>query len=92
MATNRITYKQFDELLRHLGFSRERARSKWLRYEHPESGLVIVVAAKRPSELVRATDAVSARRHLVEKGVISANELDELLSRGSIPETAGKKP
>ena len=91
MATNRISYKQFDELLRHLGFSRERVESKWLRYEHPETELVIVVAAKGPSELVRVTDAVSARRHLVEKGVITAKSLDDLLSQSSIPETAGKK-
>lgn len=91
MATNRITYKQFDALLTHLGFSRERVETKWLRYEHRDSELVIVVAAKRPSELVRVTDAVSARRHLVEKGVVGAKELDQLLSRSSIPETSGKK-
>ncbi|MCI0684700.1 MAG: hypothetical protein L0Y71_21595 [Gemmataceae bacterium] len=91
MATNRITYKQFDELLTHLGFARRRVESKWLRYEHKPSELVIVVAAKDPSELVRVTDAVSARRHLVEKGVVSSNELDELLSRGSLPEPSGKK-
>jgi hypothetical protein len=84
-TTNRITYKQFD------GFSRERVQSKWLRYEHPASGLVIVVAAKAPSELVRVTDAVSARRHLVEKGVINAQRLDELLSGDSIAEPAAEK-
>ncbi len=91
MATNRITYKQLDDLLTRLGFSRKRVEAKWLRYEHKPSELVIVVAAKEPSELVRVTDAVSARRHLVEKGVIAANELDELLSRSSVPETSGRK-
>lgn len=68
MAPNRITYKQLDEMLLHLGFSRQRVEDKWLRYEHKPSDLMIVVAAKEPSELVRVTDAVSARRHLVEKG------------------------
>jgi predicted RNA binding protein YcfA (HicA-like mRNA interferase family) len=90
-ATNRITYKQFDALLQHLGFDRARVESKWLRYEHPASQLVIVVAAKEPSELVRVTDAVSARRHLVERGVVSAEQLDELLARDSAPQVAAEK-
>lgn len=91
MATNRITYKQFDELLVQLGFSRKRLDGKWMRYEHQPSELVIVVAAKEPTALVRITDAVSARRHLVEKGIISASELELLLSQDSLPEPTGKK-
>jgi hypothetical protein len=91
MAANRITYKQFDKILTHLGFTREYVEAKWLRYEHSDSKLVIVVAAKGPSELVRVTDAVSARRHLVERGVVSAKELDDLLSQSRVPASLGKK-
>ena len=90
-ATNRITYEQFDALLKHLGFNRERIKSKWLRYEHPASKLVIVVVAKKPDDPVRVTDAVSARRHLIEKGIIGAEQLDELLARHSIPHVAAEK-
>jgi hypothetical protein len=32
MASNRLTYEQFDALLTRLGFTRERVESKWLRY------------------------------------------------------------
>lgn len=91
MVTNRITYQQFDDLLLQLGFSRKRVEAKWLRYEHAPSELVIVVAEKAPNEPVRVTDAVSARRHLVEKGVISAEELDEILARMPIPHSSGNK-
>jgi len=38
MAIDAITYKQLDELLTHLAFSRQRVDAKWLRYEHPASG------------------------------------------------------
>jgi predicted RNA binding protein YcfA (HicA-like mRNA interferase family) len=86
-----MTYEQFDTLLRRLGFTQERVESKWLRYRHEEAELVIVVAAKPASEFVRVSDAVSARRHLVEKGVVSAKKLDALLSQNSIPEASGKK-
>lgn len=92
MATDkRITYKQFDELLRQLGFSSERVEPKWIRYEHADSQLVIVVVAREPHELVRVTDAVSARRHLVEKGVIRAEALDDLLSRSALAGASGNK-
>lgn len=87
---NQITYKQFDELLLQLGFSRTCVQ-KWLRYQHKPSDLLIVVAAKEPNDLVRVTDAVSARRHLVEKGLISPSKLDEILSPNPLPEPSGKK-
>ena len=88
MATsNSITYKQLDEVLVHLGFDRQRVQSKWLRYEHPASQTVIVLAAKKPNELVRVTEAISARRHLVEKGIIGEEEIEALFSGNS---TLGK--
>lgn len=81
MASKRMTYEGFDALLTQLGFTRDRVESKWIRYRHSATELVIVVAAKAPDDFVRVTDAISARRHLVEKGIIGAEELDELLSK-----------
>ena len=83
MATDPVTYKQLNELLCQLGFARQRVEPKWLRYEHPPSDTVIVLVEKRPNELVRVTDAVSARRHLVEKGLVSEDEIDALLHAGA---------
>ncbi len=77
----KMNYKQLDELLIHLGFSRARVEPKWLRYEHAPSNTLIVLADKKPSDPVRITDAVSARQHLIEKGLLTALELDAFLSR-----------
>jgi hypothetical protein len=92
MGPDRITYRQLDELLVQLGFSRARVEPKWLRYEHAASDTVIVLADKNQDEPVRITDAVSARRHLVEKGLITAEELKAVLSPGaSVNETTPAK-
>jgi hypothetical protein len=82
MTVDRMTYKQLDDLLLHLGFSRQRVEPKWLRYEHTPSDTVIALPAKAPHEAVRITDAVSASRHLVEKGLITEARLEGLLPSG----------
>jgi hypothetical protein len=81
MSNDAITYKQLEDVLVYLGFSGRRVEPKWLRYEHPASDTVIVLVDKKANEWVRATDALSAQRHLVEKGLISEEELDTILSR-----------
>lgn len=83
MTSERITYKQLDGLLLGLGFSRRHVQPKWLRYEHTESDTVIAVLEKRPDEPLRVTDAVSACRHLVEKGLITETRLESLLRPGN---------
>jgi hypothetical protein len=85
MATDSITYKQLEKVLLQLGFSRQRVEPRWLRYEHTDSDTVIVLPEKRPDEIVRVTDVVSACRHLVEKGLVSATEIEALLSRKATP-------
>lgn len=84
MISNAITYKQLDDLLSRLGFSRSRVDPKWVRYEHRASDTVIVVVEKKPNERVRVTDAVSARRHLLEKGLVSEEEIDTLLGTNAV--------
>ncbi len=81
MDLDRMTYKQLDQLLIELGFTRDRVEPKWLRYEHAPSDTMIVLADKKPNEMVRITDAVAARLHLVAKGLISEEELQRFLSR-----------
>jgi hypothetical protein len=85
METDPITYKQLDDLLVRLGFSRRRVEPKWLRYEHAASDTLIALVEKAPHEPVRITDAVSARRHLVEKGFITEEALEALLSPNAAP-------
>ena len=81
MESDQISYKQLDGLLLHLGFSRSRVEPKWVRYEHAASDTLIVLVDKKPSDPVRITDAVSARLHLIEKGLITPKELEAFLSR-----------
>lgn len=81
MVTDRITYAQLDELLTRLGFTRRRVEPKWLCYEHAGTHTMIVLIEKKPTELVRITDAISARRHLVEKGLICDEDFDAIAPR-----------
>ena len=84
MSPERITYQQLDDVLLRLGFSRQRVEPKWLRYEHAASNTIITLVEKPPQEPVRVTDAVSAHRHLVEKGLITEEELEALLARNTV--------
>ncbi len=79
MDLDRMTYKQLDQLLIELGFTRAHVEPKWLRYEHAPSGTMIVLVDKKPIEMVRITDAAGARLHLVTKGLISEEELQRFL-------------
>jgi hypothetical protein len=93
MTAERMTYRQLDDLLSRLGFTRQHVEPKWLRYEHPASDTVIILVEKKPSEPVRVTNAVSARRHLLEKGLVGAQELKALFANETTPQqtVAGKK-
>ena len=83
MNTDPITYKQLDALLTHLGFSRTRIEPKWLRYEDKSSDTWIILVDKQPHEIVRVTDAVSARFHLVEKGLVSEEEMEAIFAQNA---------
>ena len=89
MTADAITYKQLDEVLCGLGFSRQRVEPRWLRYIHPESDTMIVLVEKKPNDYVRVTDALSARLHLVEKGLVGAEEIDAIFGRKAMPEGRG---
>jgi hypothetical protein len=76
-----MTYRQLDQILTRLGFTRERIQQKWLYYEHPESKTEIILIEKKPTDMVRPTDAFSAQFHLVAKGLASEEELARWLKR-----------
>jgi hypothetical protein len=93
LATDRFTYQQLDELLLSLGFTRHHVEPKWRRYDHPASDTLIALVEKGPDEPVRSTDAVAARLLLVEKGLISEEELQERLAQSAAqqPSTSTKQ-
>jgi hypothetical protein len=80
-----FTYRQLDELLLSLGFTRQHVEPKWRRYDHADSKLMIALVEKGPNELVRPTDALSARLHLVEMGLITEKELAKRLAKSATP-------
>jgi hypothetical protein len=93
LATDRFTYRQLDEVLLSLGFTRQHVAPKWRRYDHTASNTMIAVVEKGPDELVRITDTVAARQLLVEKGLITVEELEERLERSATPQsTTSAKP
>jgi hypothetical protein len=81
MSRNPFTYQQLDDVLHHLGFSRERLEPKWLRYFHAPSQTEIILVEKKPADPVRSSDAWSAREHLLQKGLIGEEELDRLMEK-----------
>jgi hypothetical protein len=74
-----VTFEQLDRVLGQLGFSRQVAPPKRVWYEHADSDTVIVVADQKLSEPVRPPDWVSARAHLIEKGLVSEEQLHTML-------------
>ena len=83
MNTDPITYKQLDALLIHLGFSRTHVEPKWLRYDDASSDTWIILVDKQPHEIVRVTDAFSARHLLVEKGLVSEEDMEAIFAQNA---------
>jgi hypothetical protein len=90
MRKHRITYAQLDKLLSQLGFVRHQGTPKWVWYEHADSSTEIFLANKKPDEVARPSEVVSARVHLVAKGLISEEEIDAYLAKSSPGKKAEK--
>jgi hypothetical protein len=88
-----VTFEQLDRVLGQLGFSRQIAPPNRVWYQHGASDTVIVLPDQKLGELVRSPDWISARVHLIEKGLISEQELDEMLVAKTPPAKSppGKK-
>lgn len=93
MASNRVTYKQLVQVLRQLGFISRKVEPRWQRFEHAASDTTIILGDREPTESVLPSELVSARRHLIEKGLIGAEELEKMLIPKSprLKTTSGNK-
>ena len=80
-----ITYSQLDRLFGALGFEVASSGHPGQVYRHPESGVIIVLAMRRPTDLVSSADLMSARRHLIERGLLDDDIFWEFASTGAIP-------
>jgi hypothetical protein len=93
MDRDSVTFEQLDRLLGQLGFSRQIAPPNRVWYEHAGSDTVIILPDQKLGDPVRAPDWMSARVHLIEKGLVSEEELHEMLLLKGPPAKAppGKK-
>jgi hypothetical protein len=92
MASKVPTYGQLDGLLLRLGFDRQtfeqplpgsKRKQTGVYYEHHPSGTIIVLHDAPPTTPVRPVDALSAQLHLVQNGLISEAEWEQMLTRGT---------
>ena len=85
MITARVSYEQLGRLLVELGFVESRQEGKWKAYRNAGRDVVIVWADRPAHEEARERDVVSARRHLVESGLMRAEEFDRFVQDGELP-------
>ena len=79
MTGKRITYGQLHRLLRELEFVHVPMKRKWKAYRHAKSDTLILLADRQPNQPARDPELISVRRHLVENGIVGADDLDRLL-------------
>src|SRR5438876_11086657 len=91
MRKHHVTYGQLDALLSQRGFVRHKGAPKWVWYQHADSGTEIILADKKPTDTARPSEVVSARVHLVAKGLITDEEFDALVTNGPGRKAAEKR-
>jgi hypothetical protein len=88
MTNNQVTYGQLDKVLRELGFICQKVGPRWKRYEHAASDTVILLGDRQPNEAALQSEVVSARVHLVQKGLVSEVDLERMMSPKPLPQKA----
>ena len=73
------TFAALDRLLRHLGFVETVVPGSHVRYEHIPSATVLVLRDHAPGDAVTWADLTTARRFLVERGLIESDAFERLL-------------
>jgi hypothetical protein len=80
MIARKITYRDLDDFLVHLGFQGSVTDRQWRVYHHSPSDTLIVLAGHDHSLPARDSDLVSVRRHLVDNEIVDRDEFDEFLA------------
>jgi hypothetical protein len=50
-------------------------------FQHPDSGVLLIVDQQRPKEKVDPATLISVRKHLVESGLVEEEAFEDLLHR-----------
>ena len=78
--TSSVTFEQLRRLLVDLQFTESRSNTYW-RFDHPESGTVLVYRPYAVAERVSVPDLAMTRRHLDWRGVLAENAFDDSLTK-----------
>src|SRR5262249_38440971 len=84
-VTNNITYGHLGQLLSALGFDTALSAGSRRVYRHAPSDTLILLPDQRPEAVVRPTDLLSVRHHLVYKGHLDDNAFDVFVTSGELP-------
>lgn len=83
MATSDLTFAALRHLLLDLDFVEKTVPGSHEVFEHAPSGTVLIFRLYRPQDKVSLPDLVSARVHLDERGLLTADAFDNLLRKVS---------
>ena len=80
MKTSAVSFAELRRLLVKLGFSETRKDAYW-RFEHPESGAVLLFRPYSLDENVNMADLLGTRTQLDWRGLIPASTFDDSLTK-----------
>ena len=80
MKTSSVSFAQLRRLLLDLQFEEIRGDDYW-RFEHSESGAVLLFRKYEPDVHVSVQDLASARTHLDWRGLLSSDAFDDSLTK-----------
>lgn len=79
------TNQQLRELLKDLGFAvRDSVEPRCLVFEHPQSQARLLLPSNKDNEVARSADILSLRTHLIARGHLTAESLNEFLQSGRL--------
>jgi hypothetical protein len=76
--TEPITFGQLHGVLEQLGFRKKMAKDH-VTYRHAASETLLYFPPLRPNDLVPVASIVGTRKLLIDRGVIEAKQLEQLL-------------
>lgn len=81
-----LTNERLGGLLRSLGFEpRELVKDAFRRWEHPDSGCILLLPANKTQEAPRPADLVGMKAHLELQGHLDAEAFEFFVTEGKLP-------
>jgi hypothetical protein len=74
-----LTFARLDAVLMELGFTKTVTPKSHITYRHESSDTVMYFPIFRSADLVPTTSIIGTRKVLVDRGVVEADRLDEML-------------